>query len=199
MGITLDREGKSKFHDSFIHSSIYLLFFHLRWSKPFQRRAIVFNFYLYFMSVYTFIIVWIFTLGTRSYLSSIEKTTVGIMTLFSLPLLFNFFFKNSLLFEAFKWLSFKYHSKSLWSILGQSQYLTFPKHTDWVRKRWMCSYWWSEVKSLSCIRLFATPWTVAYHAPPSMGFSRQEYWSRLSFPSSEDLPNSGIKPGSPGL
>ena len=105
----------------------------------------------------------------------------------------------SLLFEAFKWLSFKYHSKSLWSILGQSQYLTFPKHTDWVRKRWMCSYWWSEVKSLSCIRLFATPWTVAYHAPPSMGFSRQEYWSRLSFPSSEDLPNSGIKPGSPGL
>ena len=115
------------------------------------------------------------------------------------PSTVQFFFKNSLLFEAFKWLSFKYHSKSLWSILGQSQYLTFPKHTDWVRKRWMCSYWWSEVKSLSCIRLFATPWTVAYHAPPSMGFSRQEYWSRLSFPSSEDLPNSGIKPGSPGL
>ena len=33
----------------------------------------------------------------------------------------------------------------------------------------------SEVKSLSCVRLFATPWTVAYQAPPSMGFSRQEY------------------------
>ena len=34
-----------------------------------------------------------------------------------------------------------------------------------------------EVKSLSRVRLFATPWTVAYQAPPSMGFSRQEYWS----------------------
>ena len=41
----------------------------------------------------------------------------------------------------------------------------------------------SEVKSLSRVRLFATPWTVAYQAPPSMGFSRQEYWSRLPFPS----------------
>ena len=34
-----------------------------------------------------------------------------------------------------------------------------------------------KVKSLSCVRLYVTPWTVAYHAPPSMGFSRQEYWS----------------------
>ena len=34
-----------------------------------------------------------------------------------------------------------------------------------------------KVKSLSCARLFATPWTAAYQAPPSMGFSRQEYWS----------------------
>ena len=55
---------------------------------------------------------------------------------------------------------------------------------------------WSVVKSLSCVRLFATPWTVAYQAP-SMGFSRQEYWSRLPFPSPGDLPNSGIKPMSP--
>ena len=48
-------------------------------------------------------------------------------------------------------------------------------------------------------RLFATPWTVAYHASPSMGFSRQEYWSGLPFPSPEDLPNPGIKPRSPTL
>ena len=40
-----------------------------------------------------------------------------------------------------------------------------------------------KVKSLSRVRLFATPWTVAYQAPPSMGFSRQEYWSELPFPS----------------
>ena len=56
-----------------------------------------------------------------------------------------------------------------------------------------------KAKSLSCVRLFATPWTVAYHAPPSMGFSRQEYWSALPCPSQEDLPNPGIEPRSPTL
>ena len=55
------------------------------------------------------------------------------------------------------------------------------------------------VKSLSRVRLSATPWTVAYHAPPSMGFSRQEYWSGLQFPSPEDLPDPGIEPGSSTL
>ena len=53
------------------------------------------------------------------------------------------------------------------------------------------------VKSLSCVRLFATPWTIAYQAPQSMEFSRQEYWSGVPFPSPEDLPNPGIEPGSP--
>ena len=56
-----------------------------------------------------------------------------------------------------------------------------------------------KVKSLSRVRLFATPWTVAYQAPPSMRFSRQEYWSGLPFPSPGDLPNPGIEPGSPAL
>ena len=56
-----------------------------------------------------------------------------------------------------------------------------------------------KVKSLSRVQLFATPWTVAYQASPSMGFSRQEYWSGLSFPSPGDLPDPGIKPGSPTL
>ena len=55
------------------------------------------------------------------------------------------------------------------------------------------------MKSLSRVRLFVTPWTVAYQAPPSMGFSRQECWSRLPFPSPGDLANPGIKPGSPAL
>ena len=55
------------------------------------------------------------------------------------------------------------------------------------------------MKSLSRLRLFATPWTVAYQASPSMGFSRQEYWSGLPFPSPRDLPDPGIKPGSPAL
>ena len=60
---------------------------------------------------------------------------------------------------------------------------------------------WSEVKvkSLSHVRLFATPWTVTYQAPPSMGFSRQEHWNGLPFPSPGDLPNPGIEPRSPAL
>ena len=56
-----------------------------------------------------------------------------------------------------------------------------------------------KVKSLSPVQLFATPWTVADQASPSMGFSRQEYWSGLPFPSPGDLPDPGIEPGSPTL
>ena len=60
---------------------------------------------------------------------------------------------------------------------------------------------WQKVKlkSLSRVRLFVTPWTVVYQASPSMGFSRQEYWSGLPFPSLGDLPDPGIEPGSPVL
>ena len=50
----------------------------------------------------------------------------------------------------------------------------------------------------SCPTL-ATLWTVACQAPPSMGFSGQNYWSGLPFPSPEALPNTGIEPGSPAL
>ena len=56
-----------------------------------------------------------------------------------------------------------------------------------------------KVKSLSRVRFFGTPWTVAHQAPPSMGFSRQEYWSELPFPSPGDLPDPGIEPRSPAL
>ena len=52
---------------------------------------------------------------------------------------------------------------------------------------------------LSHVRLFETPWTVAYQAPLFMGFSRQEYWSGLPFPSPGDLPDPGIKPRSPAM
>ena len=54
-------------------------------------------------------------------------------------------------------------------------------------------------KSLSRVQFFATPWTVADQSPPSMEFSRQEFWSGLPFPSPEDLPDPGIEPGSPAL
>ena len=69
-----------------------------------------------------------------------------------------------------------------------------PKEGTWLWHQMK----WNQVKSLSCVQLFATPWTVAYQAPP-MGYSRQEYWSGLPFPSPEDLPHPGIKPGSPAL
>ena len=54
-----------------------------------------------------------------------------------------------------------------------------------------------KVKSLSHVQLFATPWTVAHQASPSMKFSGHEYWSGLPFLSPGDLPNPGIEPRSP--
>ena len=55
----------------------------------------------------------------------------------------------------------------------------------------------THAQSLSCVQLFATPWTVAHPAPLSLGFPRQEYWSVLPFPSPGHLPDPGVKPGSP--
>ena len=56
-----------------------------------------------------------------------------------------------------------------------------------------------SAKLLSWFRFFATPWTVAHQAPLSMGFSRQEYWIGLPFPSPGDLPDPGTESGSPAL
>ena len=55
------------------------------------------------------------------------------------------------------------------------------------------------MKLLNHVRLFAVPWTVAYQAPPSMEFSREKYWSGLSFPSPGNLLDLGIEPESPTL
>ena len=78
--------------------------------------------------------------------------------------------------------------------------------SEWIVK-WIIermNQWWSEciyqrkkVKSLSCVRLFVTLWTVAHQVPLSMGFSRQEYWSGLPFPSPGGLPDPGSEPRSP--
>ena len=82
-------------------------------------------------------------------------------------------------------------------------------------KQWLTLFYWAP-KSLRMVMtaamklkvacsfkeklwLFATPWTAAHQAPPSMGFSRQEYWSGLPFPSPGDLPDPGIEPGSPAF
>ena len=67
---------------------------------------------------------------------------------------------------------------------------------EWVAISFNAWKWKVKVKSLSRV---ATPWTAAYQAPPSVGFSRQEYWSGLPSPSPGDLPNPGIKPRFPAL
>ena len=99
------------------------------------------------------------------------------------------------------WLSIlfvKYTDQCHWMIQNNvslcinSTLCTSVSATNWVKVKW------SEVKLLSRVWLFATPWTSAYQAPP-MGFSTQEYWSGLPFPSPEDLPHPGIEPGSPAL
>ena len=55
---------------------------------------------------------------------------------------------------------------------------------EWVAISFSNTWKWKvKVKSLSCVRLLATPWTSAYQAPPTVGFSRQEYWSEVPLPS----------------
>ena len=55
---------------------------------------------------------------------------------------------------------------------------------EWVASSFSNAWKWKvKVKSLSCVRLSTTPWTAAHQAPPSMGFSRQEYWSGVPLPS----------------
>ena len=58
---------------------------------------------------------------------------------------------------------------------------------EWVAISFSSAWKWKvKVKSLSCVRLFETPWTAAHQAPPSMGFSRQEYWSGVPLPSPKE-------------
>ena len=62
---------------------------------------------------------------------------------------------------------------------------------------WPCCHGVCVLSHFSCVWLFVTPWTVACQVPLSMGFSRQENWSGLPFPTQGDLPNPGTKPTSP--
>ena len=64
-------------------------------------------------------------------------------------------------------------------------------NTSWKKRK--------KVKLLNHVQLFAIPWTILYQAPPSMGFSRQEYWSGLPFPFPRYFPDPGIEPRSPAL
>ena len=86
----------------------------------------------------------------------------------------------------------------LW--LSSPEKLCFLEVIKTFCHRHSCCCWnHNEVKLLSHVRLFATHWTVVYQSPPSMGFSRQECWTGLPFPSPGDLPDPGIEPGSPAF
>ena len=75
------------------------------------------------------------------------------------------------------------------------QQLVWGLNVTWLFEYVLCVC----AQSLSCVRLFATPQTVARQAPLSMGFSRQKSWTVLPFPSAGDLPEPGIEPESPAL
>ena len=75
---------------------------------------------------------------------------------------------------------------------GDPQRRSRLSHCNPQPERHVC--WYTQV--LSCVQLFATLWTIACQAPLSMGFSRQEYWNELSFPSWADFPEPGIEPRS---
>ena len=82
---------------------------------------------------------------------------------------------------------------SLWTVLYHFILLIYVT----VSRGWKVK---KKCQSLSCVRLFVTPWTVAPpQTPLSVKFSRQKCWSGLPFPSPGDLPNPGIKPRSPAL
>ena len=80
-----------------------------------------------------------------------------------------------------------------------NKYKFYAKKDIYEVLKYIPKYLSEWVKLLSHVQLFVIPWTVAYQAPPSMEFSRQKYWSGLTFPSPGDLPNPGIEPSSPSL
>ena len=91
------------------------------------------------------------------------------------------------------------------SVRNYSMGVKINKYKFYARKdiyevlKYIPKYLSEWVKLLSHVQLFVIPWTVAYQAPPSMEFSRQKYWSGLTFPSPGDLPDPGIEPSSPML
>ena len=92
---------------------------------------------------------------------------------------------------------------ALFTIANTWKQLKCPSMDKWIKKIWstyiMKYYLAIMCQSFSHVQLFVIPWTVACQAPLSVGFSRQEYWSGLPFPSPGHLPDPGIEPRSPTL
>ena len=90
-----------------------------------------------------------------------------------------------------------YHllAPQIWMTIWPLEITAFSKHKNLLQTKINKRLWYrfqSRYVLVAQLCLFATPWTVAYRAPLSMEFSRQEYWSGLPFPSPEDLPDPGI-------
>ena len=104
----------------------------------------------------------------------------------------NFFLKLKQVLKLFglnKDFRSKLKKKKKYYLSNYIHYFKYLFHYWWHNYFIKCQWKWSR----------STPWTVAHQAPPSMGFSRQEYWSGVPFPSPGDLPDPGIKPGSPAF
>ena len=98
------------------------------------------------------------------------------------------------------WSTGEGNGKPLWYSFLENHMNSMKRHKDMTLKDELFQVSKKvKVKSLSHVRLFATPWTVAYQVSPSMGFSRPEYWSGLPFPSPGNLHDPGIEPGFPSL
>ena len=95
------------------------------------------------------------------------------------------------------------HVHRVGDAIQPSHPLSLPSQNIWIRfYSFIAKYLqlpFYVLKSLSPVRLFVTPWTVAYQASPPLGFSKQAYWSGLPVPSPGDLPDPGIEPRSPAL
>ena len=95
-----------------------------------------------------------------------------------------------------------------WVAISFSRGSSWPRNrtrVSWIAGRWFTKWamrkwkWKKETEVAQSCPTLCHPWTVAYQVPPSMWFSRQEYWSGLPFPFPGDLPNSGIEPRSPAF
>jgi len=132
-----------------------------RGKKPSQTGKIIpLRKVMYFLSVKTYIIWWTVYRVKLSLLPNQQRTTV--------------------------WISRSLHKKETFynKSVSRERKKKKKRTLEWVAISFSnAGKWKVKAKSLSRVRLFTTPWTAAYQAPPSMGFSRQEYWSGLPLPS----------------
>ena len=169
-----------KCHYCELYSHILLVLIHVFY---FRYKHWMFMIYFNFNALFTNVLF-------QNYASIFTYFLLWIYVLSSLYKVLKYFYS---LFLAFYWIS-QLFFVLLFLLMVETSMSLFLVITSTFK---LLLYEW--VKSLSRVRLFATPWSVAYQAPPSTGFSRQEDWSGLPFPSPGDLPDPGVEPRFPTL